>query len=123
VLSQGAVAVSGTGMSRWLYIEAANLDALDRVYDEQQVQEMADIALQILARSEYEPAALLAFWQRVEADEELQRRVERLSRRISPTQRVAALQAAMPGQPAGDPPADAPVTEDELAALPVMQPM
>ena len=31
VLSQGAVAVSGTGMSRWLYVEAADLDDLDRV--------------------------------------------------------------------------------------------
>ena len=103
VLSQGAVAVSGTGMSRWLYIEAADLDDLDRVYDEQQVEEMADIAVQILARSEYPPQALLDFWKRVAVDDELERRVKRLSRRITPEERVAVLEAVMQGLPATEP--------------------
>lgn len=117
VLSQGAVAVSGTGMSRWLYVEAADLDDLDRVYDEQQVQEMADIALQILARSEYSPEALLTFWKRAEADDEVQRRVKRLSRRISPAERVAVLETAMQGMPLEKEQATDPDADDELAAL------
>jgi predicted Zn-dependent protease len=117
VLSQGAVAVSGTGMSRWLYVEAADLDDLDRVYDEQQVQEMADIALQILARSEYSPEALLAFWKRAEADDEVQRRVKRLSRRISAAERVAVLETAMQGMPLEKERATDPDADDELAAL------
>jgi len=123
VLSQGAVAVSGTGMSRWLYIEAADLDDLDRVYNEQQVQEMADIALQILARSEYSPEALLAFWRRVVADDELQQRVKHLSRRISPAERVAVLEAAMQAMPIPEKPIAEPTQPDELAALPLAMPM
>jgi predicted Zn-dependent protease len=123
VLSQGAVAVSGTGMSRWLYVEAADLDDLDRVYDEQQVQEMADIALLILARSEYSPVALLDFWKRAEADDELQRRVKRLSRRISPAERVAVLETAMQGMPLNTEQATEPDAADELAALPMAAPM
>ena len=123
VLSQGAVAVSGTGMSRWLYVEAADLDDLDRVYDAQQVQEMADIALQILARSEYSPEALLAFWKRAEADDEVQRRVKRLSRRISPAERVAVLETAMQGMSLEKEQATEPDAGDELAALPMAAPM
>jgi predicted Zn-dependent protease len=99
ILSQGAIAVSGTGMSRWLYVEAADLDDLDRVYDEQQVQEMADIAVNILAHSDYSPAALLSFWKRAAADTRIQRRVKRLSRKIPPSERVAYLEAAMQGMP------------------------
>jgi len=99
ILSQGAVAISGSGMSRWLYVEAADLDELDRVYDEQQIQEMADIAVNILAYSDYSPAALLSFWKRAEADTDMQRRVKRLSRKISPSERVAYLEAAMQGMP------------------------
>ena len=45
LLTQGIVAVSGPGMTRWLYVEAADLDELDRVYNEQQVEEMAEICL------------------------------------------------------------------------------
>jgi predicted Zn-dependent protease len=123
VLSQGAGAVSGTGMSRWLYVEAADLDDLDRVYDAQQVQEMADIALQILARSEYSPEALLAFWKRAEADDEVQRRVKRLSRRISPAERVALLETAMQGMSLEKEQATEPDAGDELAALPMAAPM
>ncbi|MFV1974100.1 MAG: M48 family metalloprotease, partial [Thiohalobacterales bacterium] len=81
ILSQGAIAISGSGMSRWLYVEVADFDTLDRVYDEQQVQEMADIAVNILAYSDYSPGGLLAFWKRVEGDADLQKRVKRLSRK------------------------------------------
>ena len=123
VLSQGAVAVSGTGMSRWLYVEAADLDDLDRVYNEQQVQEMADIAMNILANSEYSPAALLAFWKRAEADDRLARRVKRLSRRISPDERVVVLETALQGLPEEARQNAAPEGGHELVALPVAAPM
>ena len=119
VLSQGAVAVSGSGMSRWLYVEAADLDDLDRVYSEQQVHEMADIAINILANSEYSPDALLAFWKRADADGRLARRVKRLSRRISPDERVAVLETALQGLPEEVRQTDGPEVDDELAALPV----
>jgi predicted Zn-dependent protease len=99
ILSQGAIAVNGTGMSRWLYVQAADFDDLDRVYDEQQVQEMADIAINILAHSSYSPAALLSFWKRAEADTKMKRRVKRLSRKVSPSERVAYLETAMQGMP------------------------
>jgi predicted Zn-dependent protease len=118
VLSQGAVAVSGTGMSRWLYVEAADLDDLDRVYDEQQVEEMADIALQILARSEYSPRALLDFWKRVAEDADLERRVKRLSRRIPAAERVAVLEAVMQDMPGTEPvAAGGPAGRDTPASL------
>jgi len=123
VLSQGAVAVSGTGMSRWLYVEAADLDDLDRVYSEQQVQEMADIAINILANSEYSPDALLAFWKRADADGRLARRVKRLSRRISPDERVAVLETALQGLPEEVRQTGGPEVDDELAALPLAAPM
>ena len=123
VLSQGALAVSGTGMSRWLYVEAADLDDLDRVYSEQQVQEMADIAINILANSEYSPDALLAFWKRADADGRLARRVKRLSRRISPDERVAVLETALQGLPEEVRQTGGPEVDDELAALPLAAPM
>lgn len=101
LLTQGVVAVSGVGMTRWLYIEAADLDELDRVYDEQQIEEMADIALLILANSDYAPEGLLHFWRRAESDAELRARLQRLSRNLSPGERVAVLQAAMAVMQAG----------------------
>ena len=101
LLTQGVVAVSGVGMTRWLYVEAADLDELDRVYDEQQIEEMAEIALLILANSDYAPEGLLHFWRRAESDPELRARLQRLSRNLSPGERVAVLEAAMAVMQAG----------------------
>jgi predicted Zn-dependent protease len=95
LLTQGVVAVSGVGMTRWLYVEAADLDELDRAYDEQQIEEMAEIALLILASSDYAPGGLLDFWRRVGSDPGLGTRLQRLSRDLSPGERVAVLEAAM----------------------------
>ena len=95
LLTQGVVAVSGVGMTRWLYVEANDLDELDRVYDEQQIKEMAEIALLILANSDYSPEGLLHFWRRAESDPELRVYLQRLSRNLSPGERVAILEAAM----------------------------
>jgi predicted Zn-dependent protease len=117
ILSQGAIAVNGTGMSRWLYVQAADFDDLDRVYDEQQVQEMADIAVNILAHSSYSPAALLSFWKRAEADTKMKRRVKRLSRKVSPSERVVYLETAMQGMPLEQVQAAEPATVEELASL------
>jgi len=108
LLTQGAVAVSGVGMTRWLYVEAADLDELDRVYDEQQIEEMAEIALLILASSDYAPEGLLHFWRRAESDPGLRTRLQRLSRNLSPGERVAVLEAAMTVLQAG---------HNEIAAL------
>jgi predicted Zn-dependent protease len=108
LLTQGVVAVSGVGMSRWLYVEATDLDELDRVYDEQQLEEMAEIALLILARSDYAPEGLLHFWQRASSDPELRTRMKRLSRKLSPGERVKVLEAAMMALQMG---------HDEIAAL------
>ena len=114
VLTQGVVAVSGPGMTRWLYVEAADLDELDRVYDEQQVEEMAEIALLILASSEYVPTGLLQFWRRAESDPDMSVRLQRLSRDLSPGEHVAVLESAMTVLPAAD---QQPVSDDELASL------
>lgn len=114
VLTQGVVAVSGPGMTRWLYVEAADLDELDRVYDEQQVEEMAEIALLILAGSDYVPTGLLQFWRRAESDPDMSVRLQRLSRELSPGEHVAVLESAMMVLPADD---QQPVSDDELASL------
>jgi predicted Zn-dependent protease len=108
LLTQGVVAVSGVGMTRWLYVEAADLDELDRVYDEQQIEEMAEIALLILARSNYAAEGLLDFWRRAKSDPGLRARLQRLSRDLSPGERVAVLEAAMTVLQAGP---------NEIAAL------
>ena len=98
VLTQGMVAVSGAGMTRWLYIEATDLDELDRVYNQQQVEEMADIALLILTNAEYSPDGLLGFWQRAAADPVLEKRLHRLHRKLPPGERIALLESAMSRQ-------------------------
>lgn len=114
LLTQGVVAVSGPGMTRWLYVEAADLDELDRVYDEQQIEEMAEIALLILASSEYMPAGLLQFWRRAVSDPGLSARLQRLSRDLSPGEHVAVLESAMAVRPVND---HEKVSGDELATL------
>jgi len=108
LLTQGVVAVSGVGMTRWLYVEAADLDELDRVYDEQQIEEMAEIALLILASSDYAPGGLLDFWRRAGSDPGLRARLQRLSRDLSTAERIAVLEAAMTALQAG---------HNEIAAL------
>jgi len=96
VLTQGAVNISGTGMTRWAYVEAADLDPVDRGYDDEQVEDMAAIASLILQASDYSPDALLKFWKRVESDNRLREKTERLSRDIPPKERLAIMEAVMP---------------------------
>lgn len=110
LLTQGAINISGTGMTRWAYVEAVDLDPVDRVYDDEQVEDMAAIALLILEASDYSTEGLLKFWKRVESDNRLRKKTARLSRDIPPDERVAIFEAAMPSVPPAhqlnEPPAD-----------------
>ena len=101
MLTQGAVNIGGTGMTRWAYVQAADLDPVDRVYDDEQVEDMAAIAMLILEASDYSPGGLLKFWKRVESDSLLQDKAERLSREIPPEERLAILESFMPSLSAG----------------------
>ena len=104
MLSQGAINLSGSGMTRWAYIEAADLDPVDRIYDAEQVREMAAIAVSILVASRYSEHQLPAFWRRVASSEQLQQKLGRLSREVSPREWAAVYEERMPPPPAVEPP-------------------
>ena len=87
-LSQGMVTIAGRGWMKWAYVEIADLDPLDREYDEADEREAIRIALQILDRSKYSPEAMLTFWQRAQQDESLQIKIRRLNRELAPQQRA-----------------------------------
>jgi hypothetical protein len=56
-------------------------------------------------RSEYSPEAMLTFWQRVQQDEGLLKKVKRLQRDLSPIKRVQILEELLPEIPQeADPP-------------------
>lgn len=96
LLTQGAVNISGTGMTRWAYVEAADLDPVDRAYSDEQIEDMAAIALLIIEASDYSPDGLLEFWKRAEPDGSPQEKLKRLSREIPPQERLAIFEAVMP---------------------------
>lgn len=102
VASQGVVAISASGWMKWIYKEVADLDPMGRKYSEDHEREAADIALSAISRTRYEPQALLGFWNRVASDESLREKYNRLSRRLSPQQRVAMLEGLMVDLPEGD---------------------
>lgn len=87
-LSQGMVAINGRGWMKWAYVEMADLDPLDREYSEADEREATMIAIQILDRSQYDPGALLTFWQRVQQDETLQTKLKPLNRELTPQRRT-----------------------------------
>jgi predicted Zn-dependent protease len=91
VLSQGMLAVSMPGMTRHAYIEAADLDPLDRRYTLEQESETVFVALAILENSDYCPAALKRLWERVDRQPEVRARSERLLRGIPAAERLAIL--------------------------------
>lgn len=96
MLSQGVVAVSGSGWMQWICTEAMALDPLDRVYSEDEEREAASIAVPMLEQANYSPQALLSFWQRVQSDPDLADRCRRLARKLPPNRRVAILQELLP---------------------------
>lgn len=98
-LSHGIVAIGGSGWMKWAYSEAADLDPLDRVYNKADEREAAQIALLIIARSKYSPAAMLAFWKRVEENKDLEKKTKQLQRKLSPQKRVTMLEELLPELP------------------------
>jgi predicted Zn-dependent protease len=94
--SQGMVAISGNGWMRWGYVHAADLDPLDREYDEAYEREAAAIALLLVARSQYSPEAMIGFWKRLENADAYPQKEVRLNRNLSPQQRVLMLEEILP---------------------------
>ena len=97
--SQGTVAIGGSGWMKWIYVEAADLDPLDREYDEALEMEATGIALLILARSEYDPTALQTFWKRIQKNPGLSKKAKGLYRDLKPKERIAMLDELMPNLP------------------------
>ena len=97
--THGMVAISAQGWMKWTYVELADLDSLDREYNDEEEREAAMIAILIMDRSKYSAEAMLAFWQRVEQDEDLLKRVKPLNRDLSPTRRVQIIEALLPEIP------------------------
>lgn len=94
-LSQGMVAISSPEWSKWAYMKAAHLGPLDRSYNKEFEREAMGIALLVLSRSTYSPYAMLEFWERVENNDALRERVARLSRSLSPQERVTLIKALL----------------------------
>lgn len=97
--SQGTVAIGGSGWMKWIYVEAADLDPLDREYDEALEMEATGIALLILARSEYDPTALQTFWKRIQKNPGLSKKAKGLYRDLKPKERIAMLDELIPNLP------------------------
>ena len=97
--SQGMVAISGNGWMKWGYVHAADLDPLDREYDEVYEKEAAAIALLLVARSKYSPEAMIDFWKRLENTDAYPDKKIRLNRNFTPRQRVLMLEELLPQVP------------------------
>ena len=97
--TQGIVTISGRGWMKWTYVELADLDSLDREYSAEEEREAAMIAMLIMDRSKYSPEAMLTFWQRVQQDENLLKKVNRLERDISPLERTQIIKELLPEIP------------------------
>jgi predicted Zn-dependent protease len=95
ILSQGIITVSGSGMTRWAYVQAADLGPLDRAYTYEEERETASVAVRILAKAGYSPVALAGLWQRVADDATLRKRAKRLNRNILPDERVGVFEDAI----------------------------
>ena len=97
--SQGMVAISGNGWMKWGYVHAADLDPLDREYDEAYEKEAAAIALLLVTRSKYSPRAMVDFWKRLQNADAYPEEEIRLNRNFTPHQRVLMLEELMPQIP------------------------
>jgi len=97
--SQGMVAISGNGWMKWGYVHAADLDPLDREYDEAYEKEAAAIALLLVTRSKYSPWAMMDFWKRLQNADAYPEKEIRLNRNFTPQQRVLMLEDLMPQIP------------------------
>lgn len=97
--TQGVVAISAQGWMKYTYVELADLDSLDREYDEEEEREAAMIAMLIMDRSKYSPEAMLTFWQRVQQDKDLLKKAKRLERDLSPFERTQIIEELLPEIP------------------------
>ena len=97
--SQGTVAIGGSGWMKWIYVEATDLDPLDREYDKALEMEATGVALLILARSEYDPKGLQTFWGRIGENPGLSKKAKGLYRDLKPKERIAMLDELMPKLP------------------------
>jgi predicted Zn-dependent protease len=98
-LSHGMVAISGNGWMKWGYVHAADLDPLDREYDEAHEKEAFAIALLLVTRSKYSPQAMRDFWERLQNADAYPDKEIRLNRNFTPQQRVLMLEELMPQVP------------------------
>ncbi|MGD8660756.1 MAG: M48 family metalloprotease [Desulfobacterales bacterium] len=101
VASQGVIVINGHGWMKYFYSEIADLDPLDREYNEEQEREAAAIAFLVISRTQYSPQALLNFWKRVAEDESLHDKYERFSRSLSPRERATMLDNLILQPPGG----------------------
>jgi predicted Zn-dependent protease len=92
IASQGMVVISGQGWMRWAYVEASDLDPLDREYSEDSQREAAGVAYIIATRAKYSPQALVDFWKRAAEDDSEGVKYDRLSRNLPPPERAAMLE-------------------------------
>ena len=100
VASQGMVVINGQGWMRWAYVEASDLDALDREYNDEEIQEAAGVAFLIVSRAEYSPRGLIDFWKRAAENNSEDGNYERLSRNLSPGERSVMLENVLMNLPA-----------------------
>jgi predicted Zn-dependent protease len=96
LLSQGTIAVGGQGWMQYAYAEAADLDPLDRQYDEEEEREALAIACLILERSQYRSQAMLGFWKRAQETRDKKERDLRLDRSVSLGKRLVMLDEMLP---------------------------
>ena len=92
IASQGMVVINGQGWMRWAYVEASDLDPLDREYSEENQREAAGVAYLIVSRAQYSPQALVDFWNRAAEDDSESDKYDRLSRSLAPQKRAAMLE-------------------------------
>ena len=111
VVSQGTLNLGGNGITRSIFIDVNDLDALDRTYTPAQLEEMAPIAALILEASGYSPAGLFEFWRRADDLDPVPEELAPLVREVPPAERLAILEAAMAIE--GIPPDDESTYADE----------
>jgi predicted Zn-dependent protease len=95
IASQGMVVISGQGWMRWAYVEASDLDPLDREYTEENEREAAGVAFLIVSRAQYSPQALVDFWNRAAQDKFSDGKFDHLSRNLSPAERAEMLESVI----------------------------
>lgn len=97
-LSQGTVAIGGQGWMQYLYTEAADLDPLDREYNEKEERDALAIACLLLDRSKFSSRAMLTFWRRVNNGSASEGREIRLDRSVPIEKRIALLEEMLSDQ-------------------------